>query len=724
MHSRHKILVFVFGFLTLLWSSYLFILQIVDPFHFADERRIRYTPYKEILIPTRGSIYDANGNLMVSSISFYQIDIDRKAVSLWAKEKNISLNEAYNILSEAIGKNCSITPKQVLQRLTLNDKLTSVQITNKVREMELERILAEFEKNKLPGLTYSFASMKRIYSQELLAARLLGSVRAVSDGYDVETQSRSIYQLSGICGLESTYNKYLAGEYGWREVVFDAKHRRMPYPNLHEKPEKDGYNLHLTIDANIQAVVENALYEGLTKYGAKNAGAVIMDPNTGRILAMAGVSPDDKSLDPAEVRVRANIPVSFLFEPGSTMKPLTMLAALDRHLVRPNEYFECGVYYVQGRKISDTHMYGSLRPVDIISKSSNVGIAKIAERVGPKHLYEKLISLGYGQKTGLNLQGESSGMFAKLDNWDGYTLHSVSFGQGMAVTALQHATAFCAVANGGKIMKPYLVDYITDDNGNIVERTEPEVLRQVCSKAAADTVRSYMQAVVDRGTATHIKADYITIAGKTGTAQKAAEGGRGYINGKYTSVFVGMVPADAPKMVMVIFYDEPSPGYHFGSMSAAPTFKKILDDILFMPNCNIVAFDQRLIQSSKRMPDLRGKHIKQAEAILNQYGFSYKIEGADSSSVVIDQFPKPNVSVDPAHPITLKIGRGKKEAETELLPGVMPDLCGLTIRKAMQVAARENISLKIKGSGIVRRQSIQPGSRITNNTTCIIEASI
>ena len=140
MHSRHKILVFIFGGLTLLWASYLFILQIVDPFHFADERRIRYTPYKEILIPTRGSIYDANGNLMVSSISFYQIDIDRKAVSLWAKEKNISLNDAYNILREAIGTNRSITPKQVLQRLTLTDKLTSIQITNKVREREMEMI--------------------------------------------------------------------------------------------------------------------------------------------------------------------------------------------------------------------------------------------------------------------------------------------------------------------------------------------------------------------------------------------------------------------------------------------------------------------------------------------------------------------------------------------------------------------------------------------------------
>ncbi|MCB5245338.1 MAG: peptidoglycan glycosyltransferase, partial [Candidatus Cloacimonetes bacterium] len=394
MHSRHKILVVFFGLLTLLWASYLFILQIVDPFHLSDERRIRYTPYKEILIPTRGSIYDANGNILVSSISFYQLDIDRKAVSLWAKEQNISLTEAYKMISETIGKNSSINPEQVYQRLTINDKLTSVQITNKIREMELEKILTEFEKNKLPGLIHTFSSMKRIYSQDLLAARLLGAVRAISDGYDMETQSRSIYQLSGICGLESTYNNVLAGEYGWREVVYDAKHRRMPYPNLHEKPEKDGYNLHLTIDANIQAVVEHALFEGLSKYGAINAGAVIMDPNTGRILAMAGVSPDDRNLDPAEVRVKANIPVSFLFEPGSTMKPLTMLAALDKHLVRPNEYFECGVYYVQGRKISDTHMYGSLRPVDIISKSSNVGIAKIAERVGPKNLYEKFISLG------------------------------------------------------------------------------------------------------------------------------------------------------------------------------------------------------------------------------------------------------------------------------------------------------------------------------------------
>jgi cell division protein FtsI/penicillin-binding protein 2 len=724
MRSRYRLLVVFFGMLTLVWAGYLFALQIFDPFKLGDARRIRYTPHKEILIPTRGSIYDSNGNLLVSSISYYQIDIDRNAVKNWADEKKISLREAYTRISRAISNNCSVGSKEVMRRLTLNDKLTSIQITNKIREMELESILKAFDKEKLPGLNHSFASMKRIYSQNILAARLLGSVRAVSDGFDTETRNRSLYKLSGSCGIESTFDDLLSGDYGWREVVYDAKHRRMPYPNLHEKLSRDGYNLNLTIDSNIQEVVENALYEGLDKYSAKNGGAIVMDPNTGRILAMAGVSREDRSIDPGLVRVKSNIPVSFMFEPGSTMKPLTMLAAVEKHLVDPDEYIPCGTYIVKGRRISDTHQYGSLRPRDIISKSSNVGIARIAERIGPKRLYEEFISLGYGQKTGLNLHGESSGMFAKLENWDSYMMHSLSFGQAISVTALQHAVAFCAVANGGRMMRPFLLESVTDNTGRIIEQFEPEIMREVCGKATTDTIRSYMQSVVDNGTARHIKMDYITIGGKTGTAQKAAEGGGGYASGKYNSVFVGMFPVDAPKMVIVVFYDEPAVGYHYGSMSAAPTFKKIVEDILFMPSSNIIAFDDRLLQSSKKMPNLRGKHISEAESILSRYGFTYKIEGADSSSVVVEQFPKPGVSVDPGHPITVRIGMNPGKSTGAVVQGEMPNLCGLTLRKAMQVAAREKIALKIKGSGMVRGQSIQPGSRVTRNAVCVIEASI
>ncbi len=724
MRSRYHLLKIILGLVTLLWVGYLFTLQVFDPFKLDQQRKNRYTPHKEIIIPTRGSIYDASGNLLVSSISFYQLDIDRRAVKLWADEKKLELNNAYSLISKVISDNSQVKNEDVMKRLTMNDKLNSIQITNKIREMELEKILKAFEADKLPGLNHNFSSMRRIYSRNILGARLLGSVRAVSDGYDEETGNRSLYKLSGICGIESTYDDLLAGDYGWREVVYDAKHRRMPYPNLHEKIARDGYNLHLTIDSSIQEVVEDALYEGLEKYGAKNGGAIIMDPHTGRILAMAGVSAEDRFIDPGLVRVKSNIPVSFMFEPGSTMKPLTMLVALDKKLVGPNELFPTGSMTVRGRTISDTHSYGMIRPVDIISKSSNVGIALIGDRIGSKTLYEKFISMGFGQKTGLNLSGESSGMFAKLENWDGYTLHSVSFGQAISVTALQHCTAFCAIANGGKMVQPMLLESVTDTKNNIVQKYEPQVLRQVSRQAAADTVRHYMQAVVDYGTGRHIKMDYITIGGKTGTAQKAAEGGRGYAGGKYNSVFVGMFPVEAPKMVMVVFYDEPAPGYHYGSTSAAPTFKKIVENILFMPSSNILAFDQRLLESSKRMPNLMGEHVSQAESILNRLGFFYNIEGADSASVVVDQFPKAGVSIDPAHPITIKIG-GKEGVKAEtVVQGVMPNLTGMTLRKALQMAAKENIALRISGSGTVRRQSIQPGSKVTKNTVCVLEATL
>ncbi len=724
MRSRYRLLVFLFGTLTLVWSIYLFSLQIFDPFNLTDSLFARYNPHTEVLIPTRGSIYDANGNLLVSSVSFYQIDIDRNAVNEWAKKKDIELGKAYAIISKTLGENCSIKPEAIMKRLTMNNKLTSIQITNKIREMELEKITTVFKEKELPGLNSSFSSMKRIYSRGIMAARLLGAVQAISNGYDSETDSKSLYKLNGVCGLEATFDDQLCGKYGYREVVYDANGERVPYPDLHTKASQDGYNLHLTIDSNIQEIVENALYEGVEKYKASNVGAIAMDPNTGRILAMAGISAEDKTIDPGLVRVKSNIPVSFMFEPGSTMKPFTMLTAVENHLVDPTEQIPCGIYHPGGRQIKDTHMYSTLSPIDIITKSSNVGIARIAERCGEKRIYEKFISLGYGQKTALNLSGESSGIFAKLEDWDSYTLHSVSFGQAISVTALQHITAFCSIANGGKIMKPYILDSVTDNTGKIVEQYEPEILREIANKAVTDTIRKYMQSVVDRGTGKIVKMDYIKIAGKTGTAQKAVEGVKGYASDKYNAVFVGLFPADAPKMAIIVFYDEPAIGFHYGSTSAAPTFKKIVEDILFMPSCNIIAFDDRLMQNALKMPDLRGKHIHQAEAILNQYGFLYKIEGADSSSVVVDQFPKPNVSVDPGHPITIKIGKSSTKTQAVIVKGCMPDLSGLTIRKAMQVAARQNIALKIKGSGIVKQQSILPGSRITRSTTCTIEASI
>ncbi|HOQ77310.1 MAG TPA: penicillin-binding transpeptidase domain-containing protein [Candidatus Cloacimonas sp.] len=724
MKSRFYFLVVIFGLASIFWVAYLFCIQILDPFHLAGVRRMRYTPKKEILIPRRGSILDSQGNLLVSSISYYQIDIDRSSVAMWAKDNNLTLEDAFAKYAELIAAHTSLNKDEVLKRLTIGNKNTSVQISNKISEVELDKLIRDFKSKEMIGLIHSFASMRRIYSKDILAARVMGSVREVSDGYDPATHSKSLYQLSGVCGIESTYDKYLSGNYGWKEIVLDANHRPVPYPNLHSKKPQNGYNVYLTIDSKIQEIVENALFEGMEQYSAKNAGAIVMDPNTGKIIAMAGVSRDDRIEDPNLVRVKTNIPVSFMFEPGSTMKPLTMLPAIEYKLVKPTETFQCGRYQTGRRVISDTHQYGNLTPREIIVKSSNVGIAKIAERIGPTRLYEKFIALGFGQKTALNMTGESSGMFAKLQNWDGYTLHSVSFGQGISTTALQLATAYCAIANGGKLMKPIIVDTIRDEEGKIVEQFEPTVLRNVSTPAATDTIKSYLQGVVDNGTAKHIKMDYIQVGGKTGTAQKNITGTKGYSEGKYSSVFVGMFPIEDPQMVIVVFYDEPAPGFHFGSTSSAPTFKKIVENILFMPDCQILPYNERLMQTSLTMPKLIGMHLFQAERTLNYYGFQYKVEGPDSASVVIDQYPKEGVTVDPHYPITLKIGPSADKKAPVREAGIMPNLIGLSLREALKQASAHGLAINIRGSGIVRSQSILPGSRILEGSKCHLEASL
>ena len=725
MRSRFYLLIVIFGAAALLWSAYLFGIQILDPFNFAHLRRVRYIPRKEILIPRRGGIYDAKGNLLVSSVSYYQLDIDRSAINTWADRNDISQKEAFARVATAISKCSSISKEAALKRLNLGSRNSSIQISNRISEAELDKLIQEFKDQKLPGMIHNFASMRRIYSKGTLAARLLGAVSEASNGYDPMTDSKSLYKLSGICGVEATYDKVLSGEYGWREIVLDANGNRVPYPDLHEKNPRNGNNLYLTIDTNIQEIVENVLYEGVEKYGAAHGGAVVMDPKTGRVLALAGVSNKDKDDDPNLVRTRSNIPASFMYEPGSTLKPISMLPALEHKLVKPNERIECGRYQIGRRVITDTHDYGPLTPRDIIAKSSNVGVAKLAERTGKTRLYEEYISLGFGQRSALNLFGESSGLFAKLENWDGYSLHSLSFGQSISVTSIQLAAAYSAIANGGKMMKPSIIDSYRDDDGELIESFEPSVLRQVSSKAACDTMLSYIQDVVDDGTATHIRMDYISVGGKTGTAEKNVEGTRGYSSGKYNAVFAGMFPMENPQMVVVVFYDEPSHYYRFGSMSAAPSFKKIVENILFMPDCQILPYNERLLQTSLKMPDLINMSVENAERSLNRFGFLYKIEGPDSASVVIDQFPKAGISVDKNHPITLKLGKSKdKPAEESLAKAIMPNLVGMTLRKAVKTASERGVPVKIVGSGVIRKQSLLPGSRITGTSVCILEASL
>ncbi len=722
MKFRYYSLLAVLLLVVVTWVIYLFIIQITDPLDLAYLRQIRYNPSKELLIPTRGAIYDCNGQLLASTIKYYQIDIDRGAVKKYAERHRLSQSVEFDKIATIISRNSELTKEFILEKLNRGNLTFSIQISNKIKESELNRILKEFAANKLPQPIYTFSSMKRVYSKGILAARVIGSVRENTEEIAKIQRDKVLYKLRGTCGLEATYDHILSGEYGWREVVYDAHHSEVPYPELSEKYPENGANLTLTIDSDIQEIVENNLFEGIEKYSAKNAAAIVMNPDTGEIVAMAGISKTDRSSDPNAVRALMNIPVTFMFEPGSTYKPFTAMLALEKHMYGPNELIDCSTRNIGGRRIGDSHGHGALTLRNVIAYSSNCGISRVAERVGAPALYERLTELGFGQKSGLNMVGESSGWFRKLVNWGPYSLPSISFGQEVSVTPIQLATAYCAIANGGKVMKPYIVKSISDNNGNVLQAFQPKLIRTISDKTTLDTLRSYMQGVVDYGTATQVKLDYLKIGGKTGTAQKKEEGSNHYSGDKFTAGFSGFFPVDNPKLVIVVLYDEPVGVYHFGALSAGPTFKAITEQICALPKCAIIPEVKQKNQVQVIMPNVTGLRQLQAEAILRQAGIQFNSVVNDASGIVVNQFPKSEVQFSRQNSATLIIDRKTQDFLAISDNSIMPDLSGMTIRSAMKIAKTKKINLVINGFGSIISQTIPSGSKTRTGETCIVEA--
>ncbi|HNX01508.1 MAG TPA: penicillin-binding transpeptidase domain-containing protein, partial [Candidatus Cloacimonadota bacterium] len=704
------------------WVIYLFIIQMFDPLDLTYYRQLRYNPSKELLIPARGAIYDCNGQLLASTIKYYQIDIDRGAVKKYCERHKLSQSTEFDKIAMIISRNSDLTKDFILEKLNRGNLTYSIQISNKIKESELNRILKEFAANKLPQPIYTFSSMKRVYSKGILAARVIGSVKENTEEIANIRRDKVLYQLHGTCGLEATYDRILSGDYGWREVVYDAHNSEVPYPSLSEKAPENGANLVLTIDSDIQEIVENNLFEGLEKYSAKNAAAVIMNPETGEVVAMAGISKTDKSTDPNAVRALLNIPVTFMFEPGSTFKPFTAMLALEKHLYRPTDLIDCSTRNIGGRIIRDSHGHPSMTLRNVIAYSSNCGISRVAEVVGQQALYNRLTALGFGQKSGLNLVGESSGYFRKLNAWGPYSLPSISFGQEVSVTPIQLAVAYCAIANGGKVMKPYIVKQITDTNGNVLQTFQPKVIRTVANKAVLDTLRSYMQSVVDYGTATQVKLDYLKVAGKTGTAEKKEEGSRYYSKDKFTSGFSGFFPADNPKLVMVVLYDEAVGVYHFGSLSAGPTFRAITEQICALPKCAIIPEVKQQNQIQVTMPNVTGLSQSQAESVLRNMGIKFNTVLNDPSGMVINQFPKAQVQFNRQNTATIVVDRKSQNLLAVSNNSIMPDLSGMTIRAAMKIAKIKRINLVVNGYGTIVSQTIPSGSRTRAGDTCTVEA--
>lgn len=413
----------------------------------------------------------------------------------------------------------------------------------------------------------------RVYPNGQLAAHVIG----YTSPEERRLANNSVTELVGYQGIEESFNEKLAGVCGWRISGVgrtDGKRREQVWMRQQNVEARDGYNVVLTIDSVIQAAVEAALLDAMKRHSPSSACAVVIRPSTGAILAMATLP----TFDPAKpAEATRNRVISDRIEPGSTFKIVAASAALNEEVVKLTDRFHCenGVFWYGGRPLRDHDPYNWLTVEEIITKSSNIGTAKLALLLGNDRLYDYIHRYGFGVQTGLPLFAEVTGEVRPVEKWSKITIVQFPMGHGLTVTPLQMAMAMTAVANRGTLMRPMIVDRLEDRDGNIVAKYTPQSVRQVISEdAARQTVQALKTVVSKNGTAPKAALDHYNVAGKTGTAQKV-ENGR-YVN-KYYASFVGFFPADNPELCISVTLDEPQDHGYYGGQTAAPVFKQIAE---------------------------------------------------------------------------------------------------------------------------------------------------
>ena len=386
---------------------------------------------------------------------------------------------------------------------------------------------------------------------------------------------------AGLEGIEFFYNQQLKGADINFTVFKDALGNGFRSGPV-QTAITGGNNLVLTIDSTIQYIAESALKEAVDQYSALSGLALVMHPSTGALLAIAHYPLfNPNSYADFDKSVWRNRALTDTFEPGSTMKIFNAAAALEYGKITPNEIFYCenGTYKIGKNVVHDIHKYGWLSLQQIVKFSSNIGAVKIAEKMGAKNLHRSFRDFGFGQKTGIDFPGETPGSLSHYSTWSRIDTGAISFGHGISVSALQLITAISAIANGGNLMKPYLVREIVDQNGNLIHAFKPRKARRAVSARTATVVKNILKTVMtEGGTGVNAALDGYSACGKTGTARKLDENGK-YLKTKHTASFIGFAPADSPEVAIIVIIDEPQ-GQYYGGVVAAPVFRQIAQETL------------------------------------------------------------------------------------------------------------------------------------------------
>jgi cell division protein FtsI (penicillin-binding protein 3) len=557
--ERRKLNVILFGmcalFVTL--GGRLYYIQALC--HEPHRRRAESQTQLKIDLPARrGSILDRNGRWLVLSVPAYTV-----AASLGDVRDAVSTAQTLAAVLEMSEDELLTRLQRRVQFVYLKRKV-SVEAVKKIREM----IAAEREAGgarHLRGI-HLLPDSRRTYVCGRSAAHLLGFTRWYPKEGD-----------SGQEGVERALDAVLRGKPGRWLLRRDGRRRAFGTADEEQQPAIQGHSVVLSMDLSIQNVLEDQLEDIAAEYRPRSACGVVIDPRNGKVLAMASWPNFDPNAPGKCVRgARLNRTLTTVSEPGSTMKPLVAAAALESGTARPTTrvYCEKGAWSPRrGRTITDSHAYGWLSLANTVIKSSNIGMAKVGRKLGARRLNYYCRAFGFGRRTGLGLPGESRGILRPVSAWTGDSVLSIPFGHEISVTPLQLATAYAAIANGGVLYRPQMLERIEDAEGQIVQNFPPVAVRRVISRKTSAQMREILKGVVERGTGRRAQLKGWTVCGKTGTARKLVNGR--YSDRKHYASFVGFAPAEAPRLVALITVDEPH-GAYYGGVVAAPRVAKLL----------------------------------------------------------------------------------------------------------------------------------------------------
>jgi len=607
---------------------------------------------KNIPIPAkRGDILDRNGDKLAFSV---------KTFTVWGRTSKITdTNETARLIAEALGKDASEINKKLTQSSTDFVKLVE----------DLSKSEGDIIRQKgIIGISVT-EDTKRVYPYDNLASHIIGNVNA---------------NLDGFTGLELTFNETLKGVAGAYFVTTDVRGRQLAYGEYQVTEPEDGKTLMLTIDDTIQYFVEQRLEEAQRVHESETASAIVMNPKTGEILAMAS-KPDFNLNAPRVLRedmpeetwqtldneaknnylnnIWKNITISNVYEPGSVFKAITSSIALEEHLVTISSKFYCeGIKYVAGVPLKCwiyPYQHGEETFLEALENSCNPVFMEIIDRIGPTLYYQYLEKFGLLEKTGISLPSEVNSITYKVEKAHPVELATMSYGHGNAYTMIQVIRAISAVVNGGNLMEPHLVKAIYNSSGDVIERIEPTVIRRVISEETSETMRMMLESVVANGTGNNAYIEGIRIGGKTGSTRKFEDGA--YQENKVYASFVGIAPANDPEFVVLVVVNEPLDNFGGGSV-AAPIVKSIFEDVLRYKNILPEATSSEMIT----VPKLTGLDYEQAVKTLDKMKLNYASNPLiieDVSLPVIGQFPAAGSEVSKNSVIILSVGEATETPE-------------------------------------------------------------